>query len=57
MEKNHKIAVIFLPYLKLLLGTERVYSWKKKKNKQTEKARGKQTKSNNKNDMSKGRMI
>lgn len=31
MEKNHKIAVIFLPYLKLLLGTERVYSWKKKK--------------------------
>lgn len=44
MEKNHKTAVMFLTYLKLILGTERVYSLKKKTS--TEKARRKQTKSN-----------
>lgn len=37
MEKNHKTAVMFLIYLKLILGTERVYSWKKKANRKSKK--------------------
>lgn len=61
MEKNHKTAVMFLTYLKLILGTERVYSLKKKNKhrkskKKTNQVKQRQTKSN-KDDMSKGKMI
>lgn len=46
-KKNHKIAEKFLTYLKLILGTEKVYSWKKQANQKKKERKTNQVKTKN----------